>query len=141
MKRKIFLLMAISVLSFSLLGCSKEVENECPPEGCGVELPEDDYCGGCGYCADDIVTLETNGNELIMKSSSVEIGRVEEKMTIHKDNDEDIRIAFSAKFMMEALKSFNGDMVEVSFVGEVKPIILRSGEDEGLTQLVLPIRS
>ena len=65
MKRKIFLLMAISVLSFSLLGCSKEVENECPPEGgCGVELPDDEnYCGGCGYCADDIETLETTDAE------------------------------------------------------------------------------
>ena len=32
----------------------------------------------------NIVTLETNGNTLILKSSSVEIGRVEEKMSISK---------------------------------------------------------
>ena len=36
------------------------------------------------------VTLETNGNILTLKSSSQEIGRVEEKMEITKNNDEDI---------------------------------------------------
>ena len=38
----------------------------------------------------NIVTLETRGNTLILRSSSAEIGRVEEKMNIEKDNDEDI---------------------------------------------------
>ena len=87
------------------------------------------------------VTLETNGNILTLKSSSQEIGRVEEKMEITKNNDEDIRISFSAKYMMEALKSFSTENVELNFVGEVKPILVKSSEDETLTQLVLPIRT
>ena len=87
------------------------------------------------------VTLETNGNVLTLKSSSQEIGRVEEKMEIKKNNSEDIRISFSAKYMMEALKSFSTETVEIHFVGEVKPILVKSSEDETLTQLVLPIRT
>ena len=87
------------------------------------------------------VTLETNGNILTLKSSSQEIGRVEEKMEIEKNNNEDIRISFSAKYMMEALKSFSTETVEIHFVGEVKPILVRSSDDETLTQLVLPIRT
>lgn len=89
----------------------------------------------------NIVTLETNGNTLILKSSSVEIGRVEEKMTISKNSDEDIKISFSAKYMMEALKSFSTETVDLHFVGEIKPILIKSEEDETLTQLVLPIRT
>jgi len=89
----------------------------------------------------NIVTLETNGNTLILKSSSVEIGRVEEKMQITKNNDEDIKISFSAKYMMEALKSFSTETVDLHFVGEIKPILIKSTEDESLTQLVLPIRT
>ena len=87
------------------------------------------------------VTLETNGNVLTLKSSSQEIGRVEEKMEIEKNNDQDIRISFSAKYMMEALKSFSSETVEIHFVGEIKPILVKSSEDETLTQLVLPIRT
>ena len=87
------------------------------------------------------VTLETDGNNLIMKSSSAEIGRVEEKMTITKDQDIDVKVSFSSKYMMDALKSFNTETVELHFVGEIKPILLKSSEDESLTQLVLPIRT
>ena len=89
----------------------------------------------------NIVTLETQGNTLILKSSSVEIGRVEEKMTVNKSNNEDIKISFSAKYMMEALKSFSPETVDLHFVGEIKPILIKSSEDESLTQLVLPIRT
>ncbi len=87
------------------------------------------------------VTLETDGNNLIMKSSSAEIGRVEEKMIINKDQDIDIKVSFSSKYMMDALKSFDTETVELYFVGEIKPILLKSDEDESLTQLVLPIRT
>ena len=87
------------------------------------------------------VTLETDGNNLIMKSSSAEIGRVEEKMTVEKDQDIDVKVSFSSKYMMDALKSFNTETVELHFVGEIKPILLKSSEDESLTQLVLPIRT
>ena len=89
----------------------------------------------------NIVTLEIDKNSLVLKSSSAEIGRVEEKMIINKNNDENIVISFSAKYMMEALKSFQTESVELHFVGEIKPIIIKSKEDETLTQLVLPIRT
>ena len=89
----------------------------------------------------NIVTLETNKNLLIVRSSSAEIGRVEEKMNITKDNEEEIKISFSAKYMMDALRSFEGDTVELAFEGEVKPIIIKDDEDPNLTQLVLPIRT
>ena len=89
----------------------------------------------------NIVTLETKGDILVLKSSSVEIGRVEEKMPITKNNNEDIKISFSAKYMMEALKSFSTETVDIHFVGEIKPILIKSSEDDTLTQLVLPIRT
>jgi DNA polymerase-3 subunit beta len=89
----------------------------------------------------NIVTLETDGDVLTLKSSSIEIGRVEEKMVITKNNNENIKISFSAKYMMEALKSFSTETVDIHFVGEIKPILIKSSEDETLTQLVLPIRT
>ncbi len=89
----------------------------------------------------NIVNLETKGNKLIMRSNSVEKGRVEEEMTISKDNDKDINISFSAKYMMEALRIFEGDNATINFVGEVNPIIIQDDKEENLIQLVLPIRT
>jgi len=89
----------------------------------------------------NIVTFEITGNTLYVRSSSAEIGRVEEKMVIENDSSENLKISFVAKYMMDALKSFEDTKGVISFVGEVKPIILSSEKDEGLTQLVLPIRT
>ncbi len=89
----------------------------------------------------NIVTLETDGNLLKVKSSSLEIGKVEEKMAVEKDKEIDIKISFSAKYMMDALRAFNTEMIDVYFVGEIKPIVLKTSENESLTQLVLPIRT
>ena len=89
----------------------------------------------------NIVTLETTDEWLILRSSSAESGRVEEKMPITKNNSENIKISFSAKYMMEALKSFSTETVDIHFVGEIKPILIKSNEDTTLTQLVLPIRT
>ncbi len=89
----------------------------------------------------NVVTLETNGDILTMKSSSAEIGRVEEKMPIKKDKEEDITISFSARYVMEALRVFNSPECEISFVGEVNPIIFKASDADDLIQLVLPIRT
>ena len=89
----------------------------------------------------NIVTLETFGDSLVLKSSSAEIGKVEEKMNISKNNKENIKISFSARYMMEALKSFSTENIDIYFIGEIKPILLKSKDDDSLTQLVLPIRT
>ena len=88
----------------------------------------------------NIVSLSTNGNLLIVKSVSNEKGKAEMKMNIEKNNNEDITIAFSAKYMMEALNALNTENIEMSFVGEVKPITLKNTEEDGLIQLVVKIR-
>ena len=54
----------------------------------------------------NIVTLETVGNELYIRSHAEEIGRGEEMMEINNDSGKDIKISFSAKYMIDALKSF-----------------------------------
>ena len=89
----------------------------------------------------NIVMLSTNGDLLTVKSVSNEKGKAEMKMNIEKDNNEDITIAFSAKYMMEALNALNTEFVEMSFIGEVKPITIKNTTDDGLIQLVVPIRT
>lgn len=89
----------------------------------------------------NIITLEIDGNKLNLRSSVAEIGRVEEHMDIKNDSSETIKISFSSKYMMDALKAFSTETVDINFFGEVKPIILNSTEDKTLTELVLPIRT
>ena len=89
----------------------------------------------------NIITLTIDGNKLDLKSTVAEIGRVEEKLTIKNVSSEKIKISFSSKYMMDAVKAFSTEIVNINFFGEIKPIILNSSEDESLTELVLPIRT
>ena len=87
------------------------------------------------------IKLQSNGNEIIVSSNIPEIGNVEEKLNVVKDNEKEIKIAFSSKYMMDALKSIESEDVELLFNGEIKPIILKNPESDNLIQLILPIRT
>jgi len=89
----------------------------------------------------NIIKFETKGNLLTISSNIPEIGNVEEKLNIDKNNDSEIKISFSSKYMMDAIKTFDSEEIELSFNGEVKPIIIRNVNNDNLTQLILPIRT
>ena len=56
-------------------------------------------------------------------------------------NSKDIKISFSSKYMMDAIKTFDSEEIELSFNGEIKPIIINYVDNDDLTQLILPIRT
>ena len=89
----------------------------------------------------NVIKFETNENEAIVSSNTPEIGRVEERLAITKNNDKEIKIAFSSKFMMEALKTINSKDIRILLNSDIKPIILKTDEDESLIQLLLPIKT
>lgn len=89
----------------------------------------------------NIITFENKDNIVTISSNIPEIGNVEEKLNVIKDNDQNIKIAFSSKFMMDALKIFEGEEIELKFNGEIKPIIINDPLNDDLLQLIVPIRT
>lgn len=87
------------------------------------------------------IKLITKNDIAIISSNIPEIGNVEDRVDIIKSQEEDINIAFSSKYMMEALKSFDVEEVQLLFNGEVKPIIVKNLKSDDLIQLILPIRT
>ncbi len=87
------------------------------------------------------IKLESNEHQIIVSSNIPEIGNVEEKINITKNNESDIKIAFSSKYMLEAIRALDCEEIELLFNGEVKPIIIKNPEDNNLLQLILPIRT
>ncbi|MDD2518322.1 MAG: DNA polymerase III subunit beta [Bacilli bacterium] len=87
------------------------------------------------------IKLELKENEVTISSNIPEIGKVEEKILVEKNNENNIIISFSSKYMLDALKSMEDEFIEILFNGELKPIIIKNINDESLTQLILPIRT
>lgn len=89
----------------------------------------------------NIINLEIRNNKMIISSNIPEIGNVEENLSVINEKNNDIKIAFSSKFMMDAIKSFECNEIELLFNGEIKPIILKNPESDDLIQLIVPIRT
>lgn len=89
----------------------------------------------------NIIDFEINENNLIIKAASTEMGKVEEKMSIINEKNTNIKISFSAKYMIEALKVFNKEEIKIQLNGEVSPIILNELENDELIELILPMKT
>ena len=87
------------------------------------------------------IKLESQENMIIISSNIPEIGYVEEKIDVKKDNNKEIKIAFSSKYMIDALKSLDSEEIVLLLNGDIKPIIIKNPESDDLTQLILPIRT
>ncbi len=89
----------------------------------------------------NLVKMVLKDKELTLTSTSQEIGKMEETMKITKDNDIDMTIAYSSKYMMEALRTLKCNNIDIRLNSEIKPIIIKNTEDDNLIQLILPIKT
>ena len=89
----------------------------------------------------NIVKMKIKNNKMIINSYASEIGKVEEKLNIETGADANIDISFSAKYMLDALKTMKDQDILILLNGEVKPIVIKSINDESLIQLILPVKT
>lgn len=89
----------------------------------------------------NIIDVEINNNEFIIRASSIEMGKVEEKLIVDNQTNNNLRISFSAKYMLESLKMFNTEKIYLLFNGEINPIILKESDDSEYIQLILPMKT
>ena len=62
-------------------------------------------------------------------------------MIIESNNKEKLEISFSSKYMIDALKTFKDEDILLLLNSDIKPIIIKSVDDESLIQLILPIKT
>lgn len=87
------------------------------------------------------IKLESKDDIAIVSSTIPEIGNVKETISIKNASNNEIKIAFSSKYMIDALRTLESSEIELLFNGEIKPIIIRNKDDDSLIQLILPIRT
>ncbi|MGN7385955.1 DNA polymerase III subunit beta [Sporosarcina sp. SAFN-015] len=90
----------------------------------------------------NIVRFSADGSDVIeVSSNSPEIGKVEELIEAINVNGEELKISFSAKYMMDALKAIEGQDIAIHFTGAMRPFILKSMDSDAILQLILPVRT
>ncbi|SFK11744.1 DNA polymerase-3 subunit beta [Halobacillus dabanensis] len=90
----------------------------------------------------NVVRLITKeDNHLEITGNSPEVGNVVEEVMANDVEGEDLKISFSAKYMMDALKAVDYEQVKVEFTGAMRPFLIRPVDDDQILQLILPVRT
>ncbi|HOI46794.1 MAG TPA: DNA polymerase III subunit beta [Bacilli bacterium] len=92
--------------------------------------------------AANIVKLTLKSDKVVeIASNSNEIGKVvEEVYPTECSVLKPFQIAFSSKYFLDAIKSFDSNEITIHFTGEIKPFVVSGEYDPNLTQLILPVR-
>lgn len=90
----------------------------------------------------NVVKLSTlEGGVIEISSNTPEIGKVVEEVLAESIEGEELKISFSAKFVMDALKALEGTDIKINFTGAMRPFVIRSLNDDTMLQLILPVRT
>jgi DNA polymerase-3 subunit beta len=86
-----------------------------------------------------LITTETGGIEI--SSSSSELGKVTEQLSVTSMIGEPLKIAFNSKYMLDVLKVIDSEELFIGFNGAMSPIIIRPSDHENSLHLILPYRT
>lgn len=90
----------------------------------------------------NVVKFSTIEEKVIEVSSNTpEIGKVVEELQAQVITGEELKISFSAKYVMDALKALEGQEIKISFTGAMRPFIIQPLNDDSILQLILPVRT
>ncbi|MCD4827635.1 MAG: DNA polymerase III subunit beta [Acholeplasmataceae bacterium] len=90
----------------------------------------------------NIIKLNLREDHIVeMSSTNSEVGDALEEIIPSSDViGPVIKIAFSSRYLVDALKSFSSNEVLIQFAGEVKPFVIKGNLDQELLHLILPVR-
>jgi DNA polymerase-3 subunit beta len=86
-----------------------------------------------------LITTDEGGIEI--SSSSSELGKVTEQLTVTEIRGEPLKIAFNSKYMLDVLKVIDSEELFIGFNGAMSPIIIRPSDHENSLHLILPYRT
>ena len=90
----------------------------------------------------NIIKLNLRKDKIVeISSTNTDVGdALEEVIPSDTPTGPIIKIAFSSKYLVEALKSFSSAEVTLNFTGEIKPFVIKGELDPQLLHLILPVR-
>ena len=88
-----------------------------------------------------IKLLLKNDQSVEISTENAQIGDAKEEIIPTGINSsETIRIGFSSRYLVEALRSFTSQEVTLNFSEAIRPFVISSEAEPNLCQLILPVR-
>ncbi|EHQ87241.1 DNA polymerase III subunit beta [Desulfosporosinus youngiae] len=87
----------------------------------------------------NIVRINVENNELRIDQTT-ELGKISEQISVEMEG-KDVRIAFNAKFLIDALKVIDSERILFELSGPFSPGVMRPSDNPNYIYLVLPVRT
>lgn len=81
------------------------------------------------------VQLNSYGGTMIVKGVSDEHGNTESRVSVSSNGD--FSLALNAKYLIQALSAMDGELVEIVFAGQGKPVLLT--QEHGALYVIMPM--
>lgn len=88
-----------------------------------------------------VVKLAMDDEQVEVSSTSDQTGSGVEKLTTIQYTGERLEIAFNAMFVTQAVRALGSEDVVLSFIGEMKPFVIRNPKDDSVVELITPMRT
>jgi DNA polymerase-3 subunit beta len=83
------------------------------------------------------ISMEKNSMELV--SINPDVGDAQEKLEAEYKGDR-LEAGFNARFFIDALQAMESEFVELGFIDNSSPCLIKGKEDEGFLGLIMPMR-
>lgn len=87
----------------------------------------------------NIIKMQIQDKEMILSSTSNELGDGNEKLVIDSNNKDKIEISFNSRYMLDALKVIKEESIFLLLNSEEDPILVKPVTDDSLIEVILPI--
>lgn len=88
-----------------------------------------------------VVKLSMNEDSVEVSTTNQQTGFGVEKLSTYTYNGDSLEIAFNAVFVSDALKALGCEDVQISFIGEMKPFVIKNPKDDSVVELITPMRT
>ncbi len=88
-----------------------------------------------------VVKLSMSEEEVEVSTANQQTGFGVEKLSTYSYNGDSLEIAFNAVFVSDAVKALGCEDVQISFVGEMKPFVIKNPKDDSVVELITPMRT
>lgn len=88
-----------------------------------------------------VVELSMEEDDVEVFSKSDQTGSGTEKLTTIQYTGERLRIAFNPAFVSQAVQALQSEDVLISFIGEMKPFVIKNPKDDSVVEVITPMRT
>ena len=89
---------------------------------------------------ENVVDLSMSQENVEITAKSSQVGSAVETLEIFRYEGEPLKVTFNSEFVVAAVKALGSQDVIFSFVGEMKPFVVKNAADDSVIQVITPLR-